>query len=67
MTLKRRLERLEQVSPPHYSDVAEMPTHALESLVRKAFLDGNHSAEERRLYRRLKGRGFEFSVAQPPL
>ena len=64
MTPKRRIDRLERVSPSIYGDLAEIPTLVLESLVRKAFQDGNHTEEERGLYRRLKDRGFEISVAR---
>ena len=67
MTLKRRIDRLERVSPAFYSDVSEIPTPVLESFVRKAFQDGNHTEEERGLYRRLNDRGFEFSLARPRL
>jgi hypothetical protein len=67
MTLKRRIDRLERASPRFFGDVAEMPTPVLESLVRKAFQDGNHTEEEGGLYRRLKDRGFEFSVARSRL
>ena len=53
MTLKRRLERLEQVSPAFYSDVSEIPTRVLEALLRRAHKEGKLAQEEESLYQHL--------------
>tara|TARA_R110001606_G_scaffold390112_2_gene556830 strand:+ start:542 stop:718 length:177 start_codon:yes stop_codon:yes gene_type:complete len=53
MTLKRRLERLEQVSPAFYSDASEIPTRVLEELLRRADKEGKLAQEEESLYQHL--------------
>jgi hypothetical protein len=57
MTLKRRLERLEQVSPTFYFDVSEMPTRVLEALLRRAYKEGKLAQEEESLYQQLTKEG----------
>jgi hypothetical protein len=53
MTLKRRIERLERVSPAFYSDVSEIPTRVLETLLRRAHQEGKLAQEEESLYQQL--------------
>lgn len=56
MTLKRRIDRLERVSPAFYSHVSEMPTPLLEAMLRQAYRAGEWPAtpDEKDLHRRLE-------------
>jgi|TARA_R110000803_G_scaffold176711_1_gene239105 hypothetical protein len=56
MTLKRRLERLEQVSPTFYFDVLEMPTPVLEAILQRAYKAGEwpKTTEEQAVFRELR-------------
>jgi len=53
MTLMRRIERLERVSPAFYSDVSEIPTRVLEAFLRRAHQEGKLAQEEESLYQQL--------------
>jgi hypothetical protein len=59
MTLKRRIDRLERVSPAFYSDVSDIPTPVLEAILRRAFGAGEWPAtqDEKGLHRRLEEYG----------
>jgi hypothetical protein len=56
MSLKRRIDRLERVSPAFYSDVSEISTPVLEAILQRAYRVGEWptTSEEKALHRRLK-------------
>jgi len=60
MTLMRRIERLERVSPAFYSDVSEIPTPVLVAMVRLAWREDNLTQEDRILYQQLQEFGFKL-------
>ena len=62
MTLKRRIDRLERVSPAFYSDVSEIPTPLLEALLRRACRSGQWptTSEDETLHRRLEDCSREY-------
>jgi hypothetical protein len=61
MTLKRRIERLEQVRPAFYADVSGMPTQLLEGILRRAYKAGEwpRTPEDETLHGRLEKCGLE--------
>jgi hypothetical protein len=62
MSLKRRIDRLEQVSPAFYSDASEIPTPLLEAMLRQAYRVGEWPAtpEDAILHRRLEECGRQY-------
>ena len=56
MTLKRRIDRLERVSPAFYSDASEIPTPLLETMLARAYRAGEwpKTTQEQAVFRELR-------------